>query len=330
MDTNSLASCFELYLRRSDLRPASVRFKQRAMKRFLDWFGKDGDMPVGRVTLAMAEDYKVMLAKDGRKKTTANGYLANFKPFWKWLWQHRLIEDDPFNGIRLFRTTELERQTFTARELSWIVRLASRLWRVRICLGLLGMRRGEVMHLTVREINLSGPQAHILLQPKVKTETTWPWGLKSHACRMVALPEVMRFEDMIVHLHMDIVRLQEDLRDGQPYILLEERYWKKLIEWQKYGKLKGKPFSDEHTEDPTGNFQRFFRQLQEQAGVTPTKRFHELRAAFCTKMIPKCGLEQAARAAGHSSVEITRKYDRRTQESLVRQIGRLAVNFYET
>jgi integrase len=324
---NSLVSCFELYLKRSDLRPSSIRFKRRALEHFLRWFG---DMPVGQVNLAMAEDYKVLLAKDGRKKRTANGYLANFKPFWDWLWRHGLISSNPFFGIRLYRTTELERQTFTARQLSWMLRLASRLWRVRICLGLLGMRRGEVMQLTVREINLSGPQAHILLCPKEKTETTWPWGLKGHACRMVALPEAMKFEDITVYLHQDIVRLQEDLPAGQPYILLEGHYYRKIIGWQRNGKPKGKPFSDEHTEDPTGNMQRFFRQLQENAGVTPTRRFHELRAAFCTKMIPKCGLERAARAAGHSSVETTRKYDRRTQQSLVAEIGRLAVNFYET
>lgn len=321
MNTNSLASCFEVYLERSDLRPASVRFKRKALAYFLEWFD---DIPVGCVTAAKAEDYRKLLAK-GRSKRSANGYLANFKPFFGWLLRHGAIRSDPFYGLRLYRITELKRETFKARELSWMIRLASRLWRVRICCGLLGMRRSEVLNLTIREINFSGPQAHILLTPKTKTDTTWPWGLKSHACRMVALPEAMRFEDFTVQLHRDIVRLQEDIPAEQPYICLERKYYDRLMNRQRDGKL-----TDVHSADPTGNMQRAFRYLQRDAGVSPPKRFHELRAAFATKMIVEGGLEQAAKALGHSSVEITRRYDRRTQESLVAEIGRLAVNFYQT
>ncbi|MHC4346340.1 MAG: hypothetical protein ACYSUP_16825, partial [Planctomycetota bacterium] len=141
MDVNSLASCFELYLERSDLRPNSIRFKRLALKHFLKWFG---DMPVGEVTLEMAEDYKVMLAKNGRKKRTANGLLANWIPFWKWLRRHNAITSNPFQSIRPYRTTAYRHTPFSVRELSWMARVACRLWRVRICLGLLGMRRGEV------------------------------------------------------------------------------------------------------------------------------------------------------------------------------------------
>jgi integrase len=327
MDVNSVASCFELYLERSDLRPNSIRFKRQAMKHFLKWFG---DMPVGEVTLEMAEDYKVMLAKKatlhkrGRKKKTANGYLANIKPFWKWLQRHGVIKSNPFYGIRPYRTTAHRHTPFAVRELSWMARVACRLWRVRMCLGLLGMRRGEVMHLTVREINLSGPQAHILLGPKEQTSRSWPWGLKQRKVRMVALPEAMRFENATVALHRDIVRLQEDLPDNQPYICLEPKYYRRMIERQQAGTL-----TEDDVDDPTRNYQRHFAQMQRRAGVSPTKRFQELRAAFITKMIVAGGLEQACKAVGHSSVEITRHYDRRTEESLVAEIGKLAVDFYQ-
>jgi integrase len=142
---------------------------------------------------------------------------------------------------------------------------------------------------------------------------------------MIALPERMCFEGTTVALHTDIVRLQEDIPDTQPYLLLEPDYYRKIIGWQKEGTLR-----DEQTYDPTGNFQRAFRKVQRDAGVSPPKRFHELRAAFATKMIENGGLEQAAKALGHSSVEITRKYDRRSQEALVAEIGRLAISFYES
>lgn len=317
----SVSKLYELYLSRSDLRPSSVRFKRRALRYFLEFFG---DIPVGGCNLAVAEDYKTLLAK-GRSKRSANGYLANFKPFWVWLFRHGRISSNPFSDIRLYRITETKRKTFTLIELGRLIKLASRLWRVRICLGLLGMRRGEVLNLAVSDLNWSSSDSHILLSPKKSTEYTWPWELKDHAVRMVALPERMNFCGVTVELHRDLLRLIEDLRDGQPYICIEEKYYSKLMMWQHDKKL-----TDIHAADPTGNFQRSFRKLQEKAGISPTKRFHELRASFTTRMIPRIGIERTADALGHSSVEITRQYDRRSQKSLVAEIGRVAENCYQT
>lgn len=325
----TVASMFETYIERADLRPASIRFKRQAQKYFQAMFG---DPPAGEVSRAMAEDYRTFLAKGrsartkkGRSKRTANGYLANYKPFWRWLRRHGAIDENPFEDLRLFRITESERSTFTAAELSRLVATASRLWRVRICLGLLGMRRGEVLNLTVREINQSGPNPHILLTPKPKSATTWQWEIKDHAQRMIALPERMCFTDRVVELHQDLVRLQEELADAQPYLMLEKKYYDRLMEKQRQNKL-----TDEDTADPTGNFQRSFRVLQRDAAVRPIRRFHELRAAFVTKMITEQGIDRAADAVGHSSVEITRKYDRRDKQKMVAEIGRLVSNCYET
>jgi len=210
-------------------------------------------------------------------------------------------------------------------ELGRMLKIASRLWRVRICLGLLGCRRGEVLNLAVCDLNWSASDSYILLSPKKATEYTWPWELKDHQIRMVALPEHMNFCGISVELHRDLLRLIDDLREGQPYICIEEKYYKKLIVWQ-----QDEILTDIHSSDPTGNFQRSFRRLQERAGISPTKRFHELRASFTTRMIPKIGIERTADALGHSSVEITRQYDRRTQKSLVAEIGRVAENCYQT
>jgi len=321
VEKGTVASEFEVYLRRADLRPASKRVKRLALKHFIEEFG---DMPVGEVTRSIAEDYRIILTK-GRSKRAANGYLANFKPFWKSLHKHGSIHENPFADLRLFRYTESERQTFTAAELGRLVKTASRLWRVRICCGLLGMRRGEVLNLCVRDINQSGQDSHILLTPKSKTATTWEWDIKDHAQRMVALPERMCFVDVVVELHQDLVRLQEDLPTEQPYLLLEPKYYRKLIEWQRQNEL-----TDEDTADPTGNFQRTFRRLQRDALVRPFRRFHELRAAFVTQMIKAQGIDRAADAVGHSSVDITRKYDRRDKQQLVAEVRRLASTFYET
>jgi integrase len=133
----------------------------------------------------------------------------------------------------------------------------------------------------------------------------------------------MYFDDIVVRLHDDINELLENY---WPYINLEERYFLKLIQWQK----EAKPNFEEDCLDPTGNFQRMFRALQKRAGVTPTKRYHELRAAFATKMIAGYGLDRAAEALGHSNVQTTRTYNRKSEMSLVADMGKIVEKCYQT
>jgi len=281
-----------------------------------------GDLPAGGVNLAIAEDYKTLLSV-GRSKAAANGYLANFRPFFEWLYRHNRIPENPFYSLRLFRITKTVRTTFTANELSRMLKIASQIWRVRICFGLLGMRRGEVLNVCRCDIKLSSDHPHILLCPKKATKENWPFDLKDHSVRYVALPEKMYFDDIVVSLQADV---RELMRQSRPYICIEEKYYKKLIQWQR----DNKPGFEEDCLDPTGNFQRSFRALQKRAGVSPTKRFHELRAAFATKMIDGYGLDRAAEALGHSNVQTTRLYNRKTEMSLIEDMGKIAERCYQT
>lgn len=318
----SIQKLHELYLKRSDLQPASIRFKNKSLGYFLGWFG---DRAVQDVTPAIAEDYRVLLSK-GRKKVSANGYLANFKPFWQWLLRHNYIKYDPFESLKPFKVTETEKETFSSQELGRMIMLCDRLWRVRICLGLMGCRRGEVMNLTVREIHMEpGRDSYIHLCQKEESENTWHWQLKNHKVRMVALPERMCFDGVIVNLHTDIIRLIEELENGQPYLCLEKKYYDRMIKRQRENTIE-----DWRSVDQTGNYQRSFNNIQRRAAVKPTRRFHELRAAFITKMITLHGIDIAADSAGHKTVETTRKYDRRKMQSLIADIGTKAEFFYKT
>jgi len=308
----SIASLFELYLARSDLRPASVRFKRQALRYFVEWFE---DLPAGRVTPAIAEDYRTLLATAGRSKRTANGYLANFKPFWSWLRRHGRIEANPFEGLDPFKLTEQPKETFAAPELSRLLTASDDLWRIRICLGLLGCRRGEMLAIVVSDVHLDDPNPHILLTPKKPGAATYGWELKNHAVRYVALPQVMQFDGLCIELHGLIRQRIAELPADQPYVCLEAKY---------AGRCRGQP----DVADPTGNFQRMFRAVQRRAQIEPQRRYHELRAAFATAMIDHQGLSRAADALGHASTQTTRKYDRKSKMSLVAEIGLMARKCY--
>lgn len=307
----SIASLFELYLARSDLRPASIRFKKQALRYFVEWFG---DLPVGEITPAIAEDYRTLLAK-GRSKCAANGYLANFRPFFGWLFRHGRIKSNPFDGIDAYKLTERNRDTFSPNDLSRLLSVSDDLWRMRICLGLLGCRRGEMLNVTVRDIFLDAAEPHILLSPKKAGGNTWAWDLKNHSVRYIGLPPVMQFPGIAVELHKLIVRRIEELPNDQPYVFMETKYFRKHI---------GKDWIP----DPTGNFQRMFRTVQKRAQIQPIRRYHELRAAFATAMITDVGLSRAADLLGHASTQTTRKYDRKSMMSLVANVNRVASNCY--
>lgn len=301
----SIASCFELYLARSDLRPSSLRFKRQALKYFIDWFG---DIPVDDVTPAIAEDYRTLLVKDGRSKSTANGYLANFRPFWNWLRRHGRIQASPFDAVRAYKVTERARETFSPLELGRLLRVSDRLWRIRICLGLLGCRRGETLNVVVGDIHLDAQVPHVLLSPKSPGPDRWGWELKDHAIRYVALPEKMTFDGIKIALHELIRQQLSEIPRRQPYAFLEPRYYDRHV-------------GQAWVPDPTGNFQRMFRSVQQKAGVEPLRRYHELRAAFATEMITQIGLSRTADALGHSTTQITRKYDRHSKMSLLSEIA---------
>jgi integrase len=308
----SIASCFQLYLARADLRPSSIRFKEQALKYFVAWFG---DPPVDQVTPAMAEDYRSLLATEGRSKSCANGYLANFRPFFSWLRRHGRIAVNPFDGVRAYKLAERQKETFTPRELVRLLMVSGDLWRMRICLGLLGCRRGEMLAVVASDVHLDAPKPHILLSEKKPSGRTYAWVIKNHAIRCIALPEVMRFDGFTVELHRLIRERLASLSAEQPYLCLEDKYARKCA-------------GREVVYDPTGNFQRMFRALQQRAGIAPLKRFHELRAAFGTAMIDAQGIGRAATALGHASIQTTRVYDRKSEMSLVAEISKMAEKCY--
>jgi integrase len=308
----SIASCFQLYLARADLRPSSVRFKEQALKYFVRWFG---DLPVDQVTPAVAEDYRTLLATEGRSKSCANGYLANFKPFFVWLQRHGRIVANPFDGVRAYKLAERQKETFTRSELVRLLIVSDDLWRIRICLGLLGCRRGEMLAVVVSDVHLDHPKPHVLLSEKKASHRHYAWAIKNHAIRYVALPEIMRFDGLTIELHRLIRERIASLPADQPYVFLEDKYAHRCA-----GHVV--------VYDPTGNFQRMFRSLQRRAQISNLRRYHELRAAFATAMIDAQGIARAARALGHKSVQTTQAYDRKSRMSLVEEINKMAENCY--
>ncbi len=322
-----VSTLFKLYLERSDLRPASIEFKQRACALFIEWFG---DLPVGGVLPATAQSYRAMLSKtgrspQGRSQTSVRGYLDNFRPFWKWLRDNRYIDADPFQGIEVKVDEGQPKEPFTATEIGLMMLIAKPLERLQICLGLLGCRRGEMFNTQLRDIHLDDKRPYIELVGKRASDKTWPWGTKSHHRGMIALPETMQFETITVNLH-DLIRKQM-LRlsmEPQGYLCVPTKYAVQLLELQAHRQLTW-----ERIKDPTGNFSRHFRMLQKRAGIRQPKRFHELRAFFITVMFDaNVSPARIAKSVRHANIKTTMGYDRKSERSLVEDVAQIAARAY--
>ena len=126
-----------------------------------------------------------------------------------------------------------------------------------------------------------------------------------------------------LELHRDIVRLVEDLPAAQLYAFLEPRYFAKMIKHQKDGTI-----TQQHLNDPCGNFQRMFSSRQRRAGIQNEKRYHELRAMFLTGVCDSHGIKMAADAAGISSLQTAARYDRKSTMTVVAQAAKVVANTY--
>jgi len=293
----TLTSLFKLYLDRSALAESSVEIKTRALRY---WNESLGDMPVADVRYSHAEDFKVVLAK-GRSQSAANTYLANFKPFFSWLFKSGYIESDPFTQISLYSVGQTIMATYNRDEIERLMLVADHRWKAIILLAMCSLRRAEILNLNVSDIHFD--EGYIHITPKKDTVTTWKWAIKDYNQAITPLPTFFELPNMKLDLHLLLVELIENLPPKQPYLILKPETYQRRMQQKAEGKL-----NYDKRVNPWGNFNRYFKRLLKRACVEH-KRFHDLRGTFATNMI-KAGrsLKETQMLMRHSSASTTARY----------------------
>ncbi len=293
----SVSSLFQLYLSRSDLRESSVAIKSRAVGFFIKALG---DMDVSEIRYAHAEDYRNCLAK-GREKESANIYLKNIKPLFNWMVRCGYLKQSPFEGLKEFKTCQKKRKIFASEEIERIMKVADNRWKVIVLLALLSLRRAEMLNLTVRDIYYD--KGYILVSPKKMTNETWTWEIKDHNQAITPLPEVIRFSETTINLHIEIIKLIDSLPEGQPYVCLTPKQYNIMMDHKTAGTLTW-----EMCNSPHRSLSRNFQTLLKRACVEP-RRFQDLRGTFATKMLRNgCSLVETQKLLRHSSLQTTARY----------------------
>ena len=153
----------------------------------------------------------------------------------------------------------------------------------------------------------------------------------------IAMPDTMRSRDSngarprayigidetIVNL---LTELMGNLRDGQPYVILKELYWRRNLQRQENGTL-----THRLRNCPWGNFNRDFRALLKRAIVKP-KRFHDLRGTFCTERYNDgYSLKELQYLMRHSNIQTTARYIQTVEvKKLVGKSSRTFQKYYAT
>ena len=321
----SVSALFARYLTCSQLTESSVAIKQRALEHFLFLCG---DRNVGDISYELGEDYRnglyntlsVMGREPAKVRQSVNIYLTNFKAFVSWLAKRHLIQFHVWREVRAFTVDEARVRPYTAAEIARILRIADTRWRAMVLLGLMSMRRAEILNLVVRDIHFD--RNYIQIAPKKDTATTWRWSIKNHQQALVPLAPVIETIDETIDLHALLIELIEWLPERQPYVFLRPDTYKTL--WDK--KQKGELTWQERN-NPWGNFSRDFRNLLGRAAVE-LRRFHDLRATFATKMGETLPLRKIQRLMRHSSPQTTARYIHVDEQKLVAESAKLCEKCY--
>lgn len=264
---------------------STADLNQRAFNELIDLAG---NVEADKVSEDDAELFQAYLIEKGLSKTSANILVSSINPVFNWAVRKGIIKKNPFAILKKFKIARRPITVFEMDEIKRLLECSDNLWKARILLGLSTLRRGEVLNLTIRNIDFENMIIRIV--PKDKTAFTWPWQPKDCECRIVPL---------ITPLVNVLLRIIEKLPEGHPYICLTP---------QRYQFLMGKSsLKYRWRSNPDNNFERNFRLICKNAMISG-KVFHDLRKTGLTLLTGGLRLQEVRDIGGHSSIETTEKY----------------------
>jgi integrase len=302
--STTLTSLFDTFLRLRNLRPGTAEIYGYGLRRLT---AAVGDIAPDQVTPLAAMTFAAGLLAGGLKPATANMYLRAVKAFFSWLTAVECLDKNPFKAVKFFRDTAAGKPTYPADAVERLLAVCGDdRWRLIVALAITtGMRRGEILNLTVSEVDYAA--GVITLADKTAGPSTWPWQIKDAERRRVPItPFVERL----------LLRRHAALPSGQSYLCLTPRRVEYLLDLQRSGRLT-------HTrlKCPEVNFRRSFLRLCRLAGV-PYHTFHALRGSALTLMAD-AGLQphDLAAIAGHADTRTTFRHYLRPDQAVEKARG---------
>ena len=307
-DNSQLSQLVGIYLNYNRKRLAfSTRQMTDLVFRYLIEF--KGDISAASLTVQDAEDFQLILVNQTSRRT-ADSYIKTVRPVFSWAHRHGWIGVDPFGRIRLYNQPPPDVRVYSPAEISAILKAAADyLWRARILAALTaGLRRGEVLNLTVRDIDFD--RRIITVRSKKDTEFTWQWTPKDYEARQVPLSGAL--------YNLLISQIIPSIPSGQPYLMLSEKRY-----WTLKNRIGSLPERVRIT--PDENF-RPWQQIKKRAGIVDGC-FHDLRRTAITLWSRELPYQEVMKLAGHSDLETTLRYYSAVRDDILERASRIVADF---
>jgi integrase len=206
----------------------------------------------------------------------------------------------PKRKIRVFTDDECDRLCKAARQYEEKGRPVRWELLIRMCLGT-GMRRGELMNTTWRDIDFANMTVDV--SPKDDHEDTWEWHIKDADRRTLPLTtDLVRL----------LVELQMPQAEGNPYVSVPMARYELIQELRRTGQ-----WTVEKGRSPLSKFCHHFNRIRGRAGIA-SGTFHDLRRTCLSNWIVQgLSLHEVKELAGHAGIETTDRFYRAVRKDVV-------------
>jgi integrase len=197
----------------------------------------------------------------------------------------------PRRKIRMFTNEECDRLCVAARQYEEKGRPVRWGLLIRMCLGT-GMRRGELMNTTWRDIDFANMTVEV--SPKKGCQDTWEWYIKDTDRRILPLTaELVKL----------LVELQISQSEGNPYVFVPKARYEQIQELRRKGQ-----WTVEKGRSPLSKFCHHFNKIRTRAGIA-SGTFHDLRRTCLSNwIIQGLSLHEVKELAGHAGIETTDRF----------------------
>jgi integrase len=197
----------------------------------------------------------------------------------------------PRRKIRVFTADECDRLCAAARRYEEKGRLVRWELLIRMCLST-GMRRGELMNVTWRDIDFANMTVEVC--PKKDCDGTWEWHIKDTDRRTLPLTaDLMKL----------LIELQLSQPEGNPYVFVPIARYELIQELRRSGR-----WTVERGRSPLSKFCHHFNKIRAQAGIA-SGTFHDLRRTCLSNWIVRgLSLHEVKELAGHAGIETTDRF----------------------
>ncbi len=298
-----------------------ISSKAEYLSAMRDFVGVIGNKDVQKITLGDGEYYRQSCLDRGNSPATVAKKLRHIKVVLHLGVKRRQLEDNPFQYIQMPRTGKTEVVVYNPGQCQKIFNAAEAFlqgkspretlpWNLLIALCLCtGMRRGELMNLTWRDIDFDGQI--VTVQPKPDSDQTWQWQVKDSDVRKLPITNELSH---LLAARFDICQI------GNPYVFVPDTRYERIQEHRGNGQWD----LNKTRERLIGNFSRQYSTILDLAGV-PKLKFHVLRATALSSLLANGMSEfEVMRIAGHSDFRTTHKYYLAVKDDLVSRAREVA------